>query len=392
MTYKAFAKIIIAFLLLAGLSLGGLDQSGSISAKNLTISDFDALVPESDVNSAVADNAPLMTSADPGTELATYTEQAPPATDLGKLIPSTVLNDPPMYMYHNGDYLAWKDFSAIFPSSHPGLWIERAVSWTMYSTLPLGGWARELIYVPSASSIVMYEIYPSSFVKGYNLGFANPGYYYIWYYADTPGRHRSILATSSGYSNPVTVDVYLMPIRTKPNPSTPKEECEKKPYCRWVNGQCLCTMPPISEKEKCLQNPDCAWVNGQCLCTIPDPEKEQCEKNPLCDWVDGHCYCRGDIDPEKESCIENPDCSWANNKCLCRGLNPPDPMPEPVPNPNPEPEPDPFIPAPNPVAQCESNPDCNWANGRCDCTDSRASSSSDNYEDSSATGDLGGAN
>ena len=389
MTYKTSLKIILAYFLLVSFSFGGLDQAGQVDAKNLTISDFDAMVQESDADIIASAGAPLETSADLGTETAVYTTQAPPSADLGKLMPSAVQNSPPMYMYYNGDYLAWKDFSTVFPRSRPGLWIERAVSWTQYSTLPLGGWARELIYVPSDSPIVLYEIYPSGFVKGYNLGFAKSGYYYIWYYADTAGRHRSILATIGGYSNSVIVDVYSMATRARPNQPTPKEECEKRPYCQWVNGQCLCTMPPISEKEKCLQNPDCSWVNGQCLCTIPDPEKEQCEKNPLCDWVNGQCFCRGDIDPEKENCLENPDCSWADNKCLCRGLEPPNPMPEPVPNP--EPEPEPFIPAPNPVAQCESNPACNWVNGECNCM-GLADSSSISYNENSGSSEGFGAN
>ena len=111
-------------------------------------------------------------------------------------------------MYYNGDYLAWNDFTTTFPSNNPGLWIERAVSWTLYATMPWGGWTRELIYVPQASPVTMYEIYPSGYVMGYSLGLVQSGYYYIWYYADSPGRHRSLFATNSGYSNAVIIDVY----------------------------------------------------------------------------------------------------------------------------------------------------------------------------------------
>ncbi len=315
-------RIAIATLLLCSLSLGGLDQSGNINAKNMTISDFSALVPLSNVQDAFVDTgAPQATSADAGTEIAAYTEEAPPTTDLKKLMPSAVLTSPPRYMYYNGDYLAWNDFSTTFPSNNPGLWIERAVSWTFYATLPWGGWTRELIFVPQASPVTMYEIYPSGYVLGNNLGLVQPGYYYIWYYADAPGRHSSIFSTNSGYSNAVIIDVYAVGNYVKPNPPTPK----------------------------------------------PGP-KEECEKNPLCDWSNGQCYCRGldPVDPEKQKCEANSLCDWINGRCLCRGLDP-EPMPGPVPNPNPEPDPEPFNPAPNPVAECESNPGCQWADGRCNC-------------------------
>ena len=72
-------RIAIATLLLCSLSLGGLDQSGNINAKNMTISDFSALVPLSNVQDAFVDTgAPQATSTDSGTEMAVYTEQAPP--------------------------------------------------------------------------------------------------------------------------------------------------------------------------------------------------------------------------------------------------------------------------------------------------------------------------
>jgi hypothetical protein len=340
-------RIAIATLLLCSLSLGGLDQSGNINAKNMTISDFSALVPVSDVQDALVETgAPQAISAVGGTEIAVYTEQAPPAADLKKLMPSAVLQSPPRYMYHNGDYLTWNDFSATFSGNSPGLWIERAVSWTLYATMPWGGWARELMYVPQASPVNMYEIYPGGYVMGYSLGLVQPGYYYIWYYADTPGRHLSLFSTNSGYSNVVIIDVYPAVNHIQPNPPTPKpsprEECEKNPLCKWENGGCICK-------------------------PAPNPVAE-CEQNPLCRWIDGQCLCTGDLDKEREECEANPFCDWINGQCHCRGLDP-QPMPGPVPNPNPNPEPDPqpLNPAPNPVAECQSNPGCQWANGRCNC-------------------------
>ena len=366
-------RIAIATLLLCSLSLGGLDQSGNINAKNMTISDFSALVPLSNVQDAIVDTgAPQAASTYSGTEMAIYTEQAPPTTDLKKLMPSAVLTSPPKYMYYNGDYLAWNDFTTTFPSNKPGLWIERAVSWTLYATLPWGGWTREMIYVPQASPVTIYEIYPSGYVLGNNLGLVQPGYYYIWYYADALGRHRSTFSTNSGYSNQVIIDVYGATgtiITPKPTPTPkpdPQKECQAKgwPWI-WQDGQCKYMPPvpdPVAECE--AKGWPWQWVNGECtnVGPVPNPVAE-CEKNPLCHWADGQCLCTGDIDPEEQKCEANPLCDWVNGQCYCRGLDP-EPMPGPVPNPNPDPEP--FNPAPNPVAECQQS-GCQWADGRCNC-------------------------
>ena len=137
----------------------------------------------------------------------------------------------------------------------------------------------------------------------HDLGSVPPGYYYIWYYADTPGRHLSLFALSNSVSNAVTIDVYGI-YHQKVTPTDPKKECEKNSYCHWVNGQCLCTMPdPVDpEKEKCEQKSYCDWVNGQCLCRglnpIPEPSPEPdeatiCQQNPYCNWVNGQCFCTG---------------------------------------------------------------------------------------------------
>ncbi len=362
MRNKIYACIVMSFLLLAGMALGAMDQSGAEGAQNLSLADFNALGLNSNAENAIANaGAPETIASSAGTELAAYTNQAPPVADQEKLMPSSITSSPPRYMYYNGDWLAWNDFSAIYPSSQPGLWVQRAVSWSTYATLPIGGWTQELLYVPNPSPLTMYEIYPGGYVVGYNLGFAQPGYYYIWFYADVPGRHKNVFATSIGYSNMVVIDVYS--IQPHPTPPNPKKECEAKSYCHWVNSQCLCTMPPVDPKKECEAKPYCHWVNGQCLCTMPpiDPQKE-CESKPYCNWVNGQCLCTmPPVDPEKEKCESNPLCDYVDGHCYCKGFNP-------QPEPQPEPTPEPFNPAPNPVAQCEQNPSCHWANGQCLCT------------------------
>ena len=241
-------RIAIATLLLCSLSLGGMDQSGNINAENMTISEFNTQVPLSDAQDSFVDTgAPQATSEDGGTEMAAYTEQAPPNADLNKLMPSAVLNNPPRFMYYNGNYLPWNDFSTTYPSNSPGLWIERAVGWTLYATVPRGGWTRELIYVPQASPVNMYEIYPGGYVLSYSLGMVQPGFYTIWYYADTSGRHRSLFSTNSGYSNAVTIDVYPAGNYIKinpPLPNPPPGKSARKILCKWENGKCNCIPAP----------------------------------------------------------------------------------------------------------------------------------------------------
>lgn len=355
-------RIAIAALLLCSFAMGGMDQSRDINASNMTAAQFSAMVPSSNLQDSFVDtDAPEDASTFAGSDVAFFTEQSPTGSELKRLLPSAILASPPRYMYYNGDYLAWSDFTATFAANKPALWIERAVSWSFYATIPWGGWTRELIYVPQASTVTIYEIYPNGYVLGYSLGSVQqPGYYYIWYYADVPGRHSSLVATNSGYSNAVIIDVYAVARHVSPKPQpTPKEECENKPYCSWSNNQCLCYMPPESEKEKCEQTAGCYWANNNCNCVMPvDPEKEQCESNPTCDWVGSKCYCRGLDDSEKTNCEKSANCRWVDGRCDCT-------MPTPEPTPQPTPEPEPFNPAPNPTAQCESG--CYWADGRCNC-------------------------
>ncbi len=328
MINRTFVWTMIALFLFTGMALGGYDLSGSAGAENLSIASSILPSLEADAGTTLAGaEAPQMTATEPGTELAFYTTQAPTKADLKTLLPFNAEVSPSTYFFYRGNYLGWNGFTSQYPSTSPGLWIERSVSWSWYVTMPMGSWAQELLYVPAASPIYMYEVYPGEYVTKYNLGSVQPGYYYIWYYADTPGRHLNIFGSSSGYSNIVTIDVYgipaLKPTPPKPVPPDPKKECEKNPNCHYVDGQCLCTMP----------NPD-------------NPEREKCEQNSNCDWVNGHCFCRGF-----------------------------EPMPGPVPNPNPEPIPQPApnpypgpTQRPNPAEICQQNPGCHWANGQCLCT------------------------
>lgn len=381
MADHTFIRIAIAVLLLTGLCLGGLDQSGSKDAKNLTLSEFNAQVLQGNASVAVSElGAPQTAAASAGTEVAAYTQQAPSAAKQKALQPSAILSNPPRYMYYGGQYLPWSDFSVAFPSNQPGLWIERAISWSMYATLPWGGWTQELIYVPTASPITMYEIHPSGYVTAYDLGYSQPGYFTIWYYADEPGRHVCMISTNSGYSNQVVIDAYgsyaIGVYRPVPTPKPdPQKECEAKGYpWVWQNGACVNLGPvpnPVAECE--AKGQGWKWVDGECRQIdgpVPNPVDE-CESNPLCHYVDGQCLCTGEnTDTEKQSCESNSLCDYVNGHCYCRGeqTEPTEPTPGPFPNPNPEP----FNPAPNPT--CGSG--CYWSGTQCVCTGMMGSSNS----------------
>ena len=338
MTNRILVLTLLVLFFFAGPAMGGYDLAGSMVAENLSSDNSTAQSLATNEGVALANAmAPQMTATEPGTELAFYTTHPPAATELKGLLPFNAKVSPSTYVFYKGTYLGWSGFNSKFPGTLPGLWIERSVSWSWYVTMPLGGWAREILYVPVASPVSMYEIYPDGYTRKYDLGFVQPGDYYLWYYADTPGRHFNVLGVSSGYSNMVVIDVYGIteprPIPPRPDP---KKECEKNPLCVWENGKCDCFKPAPNPVAECEKNPNCHWTDGQCLCTMPNPD-----------------------DKEKEKCEQNPNCDWVNGQCLCRE----GPMPGPVPNPNPDP-----MPGQTPAESCQQNPGCHWANGQCLCT------------------------
>jgi len=88
---------------------------------------------------------------------AVYSSQAPSQGSLGMLQPVSATTGSTGQIYYNGDYLAWQSFTSTFPANLPGLWIAGYNGWSWYVTMPLGTWAQELLYVPKASSISMYD-------------------------------------------------------------------------------------------------------------------------------------------------------------------------------------------------------------------------------------------
>jgi len=136
-----------------------------------------------------------------------YTTTPPPSTEQGALITYDVMRAPPASVYYRGTHVPWNTFSTTFPKSSPAFWVRTYSGWSWYASCPLFGWVQELMYIPRTGTLKVYEIYPSGQTKMYSYGWASPGYKYIWFYGDVPGRHIAIFTVSDKPSNAVVVDV-----------------------------------------------------------------------------------------------------------------------------------------------------------------------------------------
>ena len=136
-----------------------------------------------------------------------YTTVAPPVAEQKALITYNTVAAPPTAVYYQGAYVPWTTFTVTFPRTSPAFWVSTFSGWSWYAVCPFHGWVRELMYVPKTGTLKVYEIYPSGQTRFYNYGWASPGYKYIWFYGDSPGRHIAIFTVSDTPSNAVTVDV-----------------------------------------------------------------------------------------------------------------------------------------------------------------------------------------
>ncbi len=136
-----------------------------------------------------------------------YSMVAPPAAERSVLLSYNVETAPPTAVYYMGSYMPWGSFAVTFPGTSPMFWISTPAGWSWYAVCPYRGWVRELMYIPTTGTLKVYEIYPRGTTRMYNYGWASPGYRYIWFYGDVPGRHIAIFTVSDRPSNAVTVDV-----------------------------------------------------------------------------------------------------------------------------------------------------------------------------------------
>ena len=142
------------------------------------------------------------------TATAMYTTTAPPSTQQNVLLPYNIQSSPPSAVYYSGGFVPWTTFNTMFPANQPMLWVATTSGWAWYATCPIGGWLQDLMYIPYTGALKVYELYPDGSVRFYNYGWSSPGYKYIWFYADTPGRHITLLTVTDKPSNYITVDVY----------------------------------------------------------------------------------------------------------------------------------------------------------------------------------------
>lgn len=140
----------------------------------------------------------------------------------------------------------------------------------LYDSVPL--WLQ----ISGTGDIWFYEWYPSGMLETSYAGYTySPEWYRRYFLADSPGWHI-LQYYCSGWSNYAYMYVYgsgggASPAPTPENPINPYEtDCEKDPWCNWVNGKCICeSLVPSTntERQNCEKKPYCNWVNGQCLCT-----------------------------------------------------------------------------------------------------------------------------
>ncbi len=207
--------MIVLSILCTGTILAGLGVSQNQST--VTIGSMPSGVTIGTPQSVVTVGAPQQAYAPSGTRIgsgaqisqtqgtfpmAVYSQQAPSANEQGTML--TYNQSLVGSVYSNGTYVPWSGF---MPGVNPIFWIETSQGWSWYASIPMGSWARELMYIPTAGPVQVYEIYPTGTTQVYNLGQAQSGYSYIWFNAGSQGRYTSIFTVNGVPSNAVMIDV-----------------------------------------------------------------------------------------------------------------------------------------------------------------------------------------
>lgn len=104
--------------------------------------------------------------------------------------------------------LSWNTFVSSFPKDTPMYWVNTQGGWQWSSTCTIGGWAQQIMFIPDNGKLRVYETYPDKSVRYYDYGYTTPGYHYIWFNGDTPGKHSQFITVDDMPSNAVEIDVF----------------------------------------------------------------------------------------------------------------------------------------------------------------------------------------
>jgi hypothetical protein len=148
---------------------------------------------------------PAATAPTSSAEAYVFSEPAEPEKDV--LLNYTVPNEEQSLVYYHNIMLDWRTFVSSFPQNIPMFWVKTQGGWQCYSMCPLGGWLKEIMFIPDSGRLRMYETYPNQTVFYYDFGYATPGYHYIWFNGDTPGRHVQMITVDHMPSNVLIFDV-----------------------------------------------------------------------------------------------------------------------------------------------------------------------------------------
>jgi len=197
--------ILCLVVILAGIAVGDDNETyGAYAGAPQSVTDQTPAAATSQTGEPVS----LLGFAGQTAITATYTTQAPPVTEQKVLLNYDVQTAPPTAVYYSGTFMPWSSYTHVFPANTPALWLASSAGWSWYANCPTGGWVQELMYVPFTGTLKLYEFYPDGTVKLYSYGFQTPGYKYMWFYADTPGRHITLFTISDKPSNYIAIDVY----------------------------------------------------------------------------------------------------------------------------------------------------------------------------------------
>lgn len=143
----------------------------------------------------------------PQAPIATYTCDAPSASQQEAILDYDAKSAPPGQVYFMGSFVSWRDFQGTFPATSPALWIKTSSGWSWNAVCPLGAWMSEVIYLPRNGSVSLYMMDFSGNARLHQLGSASEGYKQITLYTNSPGQKMAIITLDGVPSNVVFTNV-----------------------------------------------------------------------------------------------------------------------------------------------------------------------------------------